>query len=292
MRIALYSRDFAAKYSTHLYNIFFELEKYCRSIVVHETLLSQFPEILQRFSNIEVFRGAEDLDLSTDFFLSLGGDGTILDAVTLIGDKGIPVLGINFGRLGFLSSSGKDDIKATLKALKDHAYIIDKRSLIHVDSDIGLFSNAPFGLNDFTISKKDTSPMIKIKTYLNGEFLNNYWADGLIVSTPAGSTAYNMSCNGPILFPSTSCFVITPIAPHHLNSRPIVIPNDQILSFEIESRVDSFICSLDARRIETDIQTQIAIRKESFYINIVRLQENSFLTSLKNKLGWGVDTRN
>ena len=292
MRIALYSRNFADKYSTHLFNIFFELEKYSSSVLVHEMLITQYPEIITRFSNIEVFRDSEDLDASVDFFISLGGDGTILDAVTLIRDKGIPVLGINFGRLGFLSSSGKDDIKATLLALKEHAYIIDKRALIHVDSDTPLFADAPFGLNDFTISKKDTSPMIKIKTYLNGEFLNNYWSDGLIVSTPAGSTAYNMSCNGPILFPATSCFVITPIAPHHLNTRPVVIPNDQVLSFEIESRVDSFICSLDARRIETDINTHIAVRKETFYLNIVRLQENSFLTSLKSKLGWGLDTRN
>ena len=260
--------------------------------MVHETLLQQYPDILKNYDNISVFSSSQDLDNNIDFLLSLGGDGTILDAVTLVGNSGIPILGVNFGRLGFLSSSSKEDIKIALKALKERSYTIDKRYLIHVDSNKPLFEEAPFGLNDFTISKKDTAPMIKIKTFLNGEFLNNYWADGLIVSTPAGSTAYNMSCNGPILFPTTASFVITPIAPHHLNTRPIVVPDDHILSFEIESRVNSFICSLDARRIETDIATRIAVRKESFYINIVRLDENSFLSSLKSKLGWGKDSRN
>lgn len=292
MRIAVYTRNFNAAYSQQLHRIFIELERYCTLILVHENLLNQFPELLRRYAKIEIFTSDKRLDTSLDFLLSLGGDGTILDAVMLVGNSGVPILGINFGRLGFLSSSSKEDIKTTFKALSNRSYTIDRRSLIHVDSSYPIFSEAPFGLNDFTISKKDTSPMVKIKTFVNGELLNIYWADGLIVSTAAGSTAYNMSCNGPILFPSTASFVITPIAPHHLNIRPIVVPDSQVLSFEIESRVQSFICSLDARRVETDISTKIAVRKESFYINIVRLQENSFLNSLKDKLGWGLDTRN
>ncbi len=293
MRIALYTRIFSEDNKTHLYNILMELQRYCKTVLVHETLMNSFPEITQFHSNIEVFGQPQDLDKEIDFLISLGGDGTLLDTVTYVQNKNIPILGINFGRLGFLAASGKDDIKSTIQSLVNNNFDIDKRSLIHVDADAQLFDHAPFGLNDFTISKKDTSPMIRIKTFLNGEYLNTYWADGLIVSTPTGSTAYNMSCSGPILFPSTESFVITPIAPHHLNTRPIVVPDSHIISFEIESRIeDKFICSLDARRVETPMKTKIAIRKESFYVHIVRLQENSFLSSLKSKLGWGMDKRN
>lgn len=170
--------------------------------------------------------------------------------------------------------------------------MVDKRTLIHVDANLPLFAEAPFGLNEFVIHKRDTSPMIKIHTYLNGEFLNTYWADGLIVSTPTGSTGYNMSCNGPIVFPDSSSFVITPVAPHNLNVRSIVVPDDNIISFEIEGRTDQFICALDARRAIVPKDIQIAVKKEKFDINLIRLNEGSFLSTLRNKLTWGMDKRN
>jgi NAD+ kinase len=161
-----------------------------------------------------------------------------------------------------------------------------------MDSDQALFGSVPYGLNEFAIHKRDTEPMIKIHTYLNGEFLNTYWADGLIVATPTGSTGYSLSCNGPIVFPETGSFVITPVAPHNLNVRPIVIPDDNIISFEIESRSDQIICALDSRREIVNKEVQLAVRKESFFLNLVRLNENNFLQTLRNKLTWGLDKRN
>lgn len=161
-----------------------------------------------------------------------------------------------------------------------------------MDADRQLFADAPFALNEFSVHKRDISPMIKVNTYLNGEFLNTYWCDGLIVATPTGSTGYNMSCNGPIVFPETGSFIITPVAPHNLNVRPIVIPDSYIISFEVESRSDEFICAMDARREIVYKDVQLAVRKEKFSINLVRLNENNFLSTLHTKLTWGLDKRN
>ncbi|HVX50750.1 MAG TPA: hypothetical protein VHB48_11370, partial [Chitinophagaceae bacterium] len=177
-------------------------------------------------------------------------------------------------------------------ALVNRTYVVSRRTLIHVDADPALFGDAPFGLNEFAIHKRDTSPMIKIHTYLNGEFLNSYWADGLIVSTPTGSTGYNMSCGGPIVFPESSSFVITPVAPHNLNVRPIVVPDNNIISFEIEGRSEQFICALDARKEIVDKNVQLAVKKEKFRMNLLLLNENNFLSTLRSKLTWGLDKRN
>ena len=216
----------------------------------------------------------------------------MLDTVTLIRDSKIPVLGINFGRLGFLATIGKHELRHAVTSLAERTYLIDKRSLIHLDANIPLFGSTPYGLNEFAIHKKDTSSMIKIHTYLNGEFLNTYWADGLIVSTPTGSTGYSLSCNGPIVFPESGSFVITPVAPHNLNVRPIIIPDDNIVSFEVEGRTDQFICVLDSRREIVSKDVQLAIKKENFMLSLIRLNENSFLETLRNKLSWGLDKRN
>jgi NAD+ kinase len=238
------------------------------------------------------FKVSSDLDATIDCLISLGGDGTMLDAVTLVKDSGIPILGINFGRLGFLASISPDALQSAVEAIVNRTFVVDKRALIHLDSNEGLFGDTPFALNEFAIHKRDISPMIKIHTYINGEFLNTYWADGLIVSTPTGSTGYSMSCNGPILFPDAASFVITPVAPHNLNVRPIVIPDTNVVSFEIEGRADQFICALDARKEIVDKTVQLAIRKEQFCVNLVRLNENSFLSTLRTKLTWGLDKRN
>jgi NAD+ kinase len=238
------------------------------------------------------FSGSDDLDDSIDCLISLGGDGTMLDAVTLVKEKSIPLLGINFGRLGFLASISKEELTHAVDALVNHTFLIDKRTLIHLDSNMPLFTNAPFALNEFAIYKRDTSPMIKIHTYMNGEFLNTYWADGLIVATPTGSTGYNLSCNGPILFPDSSSLVITPVAPHNLNVRSIVIPDNNVISFEVEGRADQFICAMDARREIVPKTVQLAIRKELFGVNLIRLNENTFLSTLRTKLTWGLDKRN
>ena len=201
-------------------------------------------------------------------------------------------MGINFGRLGFLASIGREQLADAVKALKKQTYVIDKRIMIHLDASISMFGNVPFALNEFSIHKRDTAPMIKIHTYLNGEFLNTYWADGLIVATPTGSTGYSLSCNGPIMFPDSGSFLITPVAPHNLNVRSIVVPDDNIISFEIESRTDHIICALDSRREIVSKNVQLAVKKEAFLLNLLRLTENNFLQTLHNKLTWGLDKRN
>jgi NAD+ kinase len=224
--------------------------------------------------------------------ISLGGDGTLLDTVTLVRDSGIPILGINYGRLGFLANIGREEIVSAIDAIANRNYVLDKRSLIHLESNVKIFGKTPYALNEFTILKKDSSSMIKIHTYLNGEFLNTYWADGLIVSTPTGSTGYSLSCNGPVVFPDNSSFIITPVAPHNLNIRPIIVPDNTIISFELEGRADEFVCTLDSRREVISKEIQLAVKKEAFYVNLIRLNENNFLQTLRDKLSWGLDKRN
>ncbi len=239
-----------------------------------------------------LFTGKKDLPRNTDMLLSLGGDGTILDSVCFVGNSGIPLIGINTGRLGFLAAIPEDEVEEAILSLVRGSYTLEKRSLIHLDSSIPLFDGSPFALNEFTLHRQDTSSMIKIHTYLNGEFLNTYWADGLIVSTPTGSTGYSLSCGGPVVFPQTSSFLITPVAPHNLNTRPILVPDDVVVSFEIEGRSEQFLCTLDARTETIRSSVQLAVKKENFMISLVRPDEHNFLKTIRQKLYWGIDKRN
>lgn len=272
--------------------LFDELHKEQIVPVILEKFLHEIKSHISLPNTVSTFSSFADLTYDIDFIISLGGDGTLLDTVTLVRNKAIPVVGINFGRLGFLASIGRDEVSIAVKALARRSFIIDRRSLIHLDSDTELFGDVPYALNEFAIHKRDLSPMIKIHTYLNGDLLNTYWADGLILSTPTGSTGYNLSCQGPIVFPEACSFVLTPIAPHNLNVRSIVIPDNTIISFEVESRSDEIIVAMDSRREIVNKNIQLAIKKETFMFNLVRLNENNFLQTLRNKLSWGLDKRN
>jgi len=291
MRIAIYSRGLEANQQEGLKLLLAELAYYKIEPVVFQNLFNQFYSSIDIHNKYSTFNSPEDLE-DIGYLISLGGDGTLLDAVTFAADKEIPVLGINYGRLGFLASIGKDELHLAVKALVQRTFVLDKRTLLHLDANMPLFKGGAYALNEFTIHKKDTSPMIKIHTYINGEFLNTYWADGLIVSTPTGSTGYSLSCNGPVVFPESASFVITPVSPHNLNIRPLVVPDNTILSFEVEGRTDGFLCTLDSRREIVTKEVLLAIRKETFSINLVRLNENNFLQTLRNKLSWGLDKRN
>ncbi len=291
MKIAIYSRGGETIREEDLLLLLGELEKQKIAVLIEHDFFEQVKHLFLP-NQYATFKDAGDLDDSFECIISMGGDGTLLDTLTFIRDNNIPVLGINFGRLGFLSTIGKDDLIDAVTALANHTYVIDKRTLIHLDANIPLFGKTPYALNEFAIHKRDTSSMLKIHTYLNGEFLNTYWADGLIVSTPTGSTGYSLSCNGPILFPESGSFIITPVAPHNLNVRPIVIPDDSIVSFEIEGRTDQLICALDSRREIVNKDIQLAVKKEAFTVRLVRLNENSFLQTLRGKLSWGLDKRN
>ncbi len=289
MKVAIYSRGGQTLQAQDLCSLLDLLEKAGIKAVVYKSLKDQYAELA---SLENVFVGSADLDEHIDALISLGGDGTLLDTVCLVRDKQIPVLGINYGRLGFLASLGKENIEEAVLALQERTYVLDKRKLLHLDASVPLFGEEPFALNEVVIHKREFSPMIKIHTYLNGEFLNTFWSDGLILSTPTGSTGYSLSCNGPVVFPESESFVITPIAPHNLNIRPIVIPNNNVISFEVEGRMDDFICTLDSRKEVVSRDVQLAVRKEAFSFNLVRLNENNFLRTLREKLTWGFDTRN
>lgn len=290
MKVAIYSRGNEQELREELLELIRALSKNKIEVLLHFSLSRFLQPGVE--SNFQFFSSHEELNNTVDFLISLGGDGTILDTVTLVKNKNIPILGINYGRLGFLAGISRTDLTTVVDALINRTYVVDKRTLIHLDADKELFDNTAFALNEFSIHKRDISPMIKINTYLNGEFLNTYWCDGLIVATPTGSTGYSMSCNGPIVFPESASFVITPVAPHNLNVRPIVVPDNYIISFEVESRSDKFICAMDARREIVNAGIQLAVKKEKFTISLVRLNENNFLSTLHTKLTWGLDKRN
>lgn len=292
MHVALYSRGFVKEDLEDIQLLLDELKRQEITPVVYEPFYKELRPHVQLSVDADTFSRAEDLDGRIEFLISLGGDGTLLDTVSFIRDKNIPVMGVNFGRLGFLAGIGRDEIHQLVDALVSRSYVADKRTLIHLDASIPLFGDVPYALNEFTIHKKDTSAMVKIHTYLNGEFLNTYWADGLIVATPTGSTGYSLSCGGPIVFPDAASFVITPVSPHNLNVRPIIVPHDNVISFEVEGRSDQFLCTLDSRMEVIDNRVQLAVKKEDFFISLLRLNEGNFLHTLRNKLLWGIDTRN
>jgi NAD+ kinase len=292
MKIAIYSRGLENAPINDISQLLNQLIKVGAEPIIYQDFFNLIYSAIKIEGKYSTFSAGDDLDPEIDCIISLGGDGTMLDTVTLVKDSAIPILGINYGRLGFLANIGKEEVEDAIDAIVNRKYVLDKRSLIHLDANIPLFGQTPYALNEFSIHKKDSSPMIKIHTYLNGEFLNTYWADGLIVATPTGSTGYSLSCGGPVVFPDSSNFIITPVAPHNLNVRPIVVPDDNIISFELEGRTDGFLCTLDSRREIVTKEIQLAVKKEEFSVNLLRMNENNFLQTLRNKLSWGLDKRN
>ncbi len=227
-----------------------------------------------------------------DFLMTLGGDGTILSAVALVRSSGIPIVGINLGRMGFLASIEKRHMAKAVEQLVAGRYRIEERSLLELQTEPGLFGDFPYALNDFTLLKFASASMITVHTYLNGTFLNTYWADGLIVATPTGSTGYSLSCGGPIVFPDTGNFVVTPVAPHNLNVRPIVISDESVLRFEFEGRSRDYLCTLDSRKETIDNSFSLQVRKAPFTIRLLQLEGSHFAETLRSKLIWGLDSRN
>lgn len=227
-----------------------------------------------------------------DAFLSIGGDGTLLESVTHIGAHQTPILGVNTGRLGFLATISKDDIEDSLTKVVQGAFMLDKRALLRLESNKKLFGKLNFALNDFTLVKKDSSSMITVHTYIDGEFLNSYWADGLIVSTPTGSTGYSLSCGGPLVFPRSGNFIITPVSPHNLTVRPIVVSDESEISFQVEGRSKKFLVSLDSRIAVVDDSVKLKVVKEDFAVNLIKLEGQHYFKTLRQKLNWGLDIRN
>lgn len=292
MLVALYNRIFDQEDIPTLQQIVQKLEAQRLQLIVYKDFYDRLQPHITFSEEPQLFTGKSDLPRHTDMLFSLGGDGTLLDTVTYVGNSNIPIIGINLGRLGFLAAIPVEEIGQAILSLVRGSYTIEKRTLLHLDASVPLFNGTAFALNEFTLHRKDSSSMIKIHTYLNGEFLNSYWADGLIVATPTGSTGYSLSCGGPVVFPMASSLVITPVAPHNLNVRSIIVPDDNVISFEVEGRADQFLCTLDSRQESITSKVQLAVKKENFTISLVRPDEHNFLRTIRQKLYWGIDRRN
>ncbi len=292
MTIAVYGRPVNATQIAFAENVLNILASSGCSVIIHKQYYEFLKSELKNIASFPVFETNEELIGKADFLFSIGGDGTLLDTVLLVKNSNIPIAGVNAGRLGFLSSISKENISNAVEALSKGHFSVEARTLLKVESNHPVFNGNNIALNDFTIHKMETSSMIKIHTYLNGEYLNSYWADGLIIATPTGSTGYSMSCGGPIIVPQSESFVITPIAPHNLNVRPIIVSDKNVVSLEVEGRSQNFMATLDSRSATIDSSFQLAVRKESYSINLVRLSNENFLGTLRSKLNWGLDSRN
>ena len=292
MKIAIYSQH-TGKYTNSIlselfgfsdkYNIKFYLEK-------------EFANILNKGSNEKldytIFSSHQDLDKSFNLMITIGGDGTLLRSISFVRNLEIPIIGINTGRLGFLATLNQDLLKSKLEKIIKGEFKVENRTLLEVIIDDQKSYDFPFALNEITVGRKNTTSMIKIRTNLDGEFLNSYWADGLIISTPTGSTGYSLSCGGPIMSPQSQTLALTPIAPHNLNARPIIIPDNTEIDLSVSGREDFHLLSLDSRIISVKNENSITKRKADFKIMIAHLFEDNFYKTLRNKLLWGEDKRN
>jgi len=293
MQVIVFSKQLKEKDLPSIQELFDVLAEFQINTYVYGPYLQTLKGKVKFTRDVGVFEGYIDFSVKRfDCCITLGGDGTILEAITYIRDSQTPIFGINLGRLGFLATIEKKHIRESITMLTRGMYSIEERRSLYLESNLPLFGDIPVALNDFTILKRDTSSMITIHTFINGAYLNSYWADGIIVATPTGSTGYSLSCGGPIIFPGSGNFIITPVAPHNLNVRPIVMSDDAVISFEIEGRAENFLCTLDSRFEPITAAHQLAVRKNDFTFKLVKLQNVSFLDTLRGKLNWGQDTRN
>lgn len=290
MKVFLYGQRWKKENDGHIKLLISKLKK--------ENIEYKFSEKLQTESPIEIGQDQvlsthEELkDFDPELIITLGGDGTILAAVTMIRELEIPIMGINLGRLGFLASIEQQRIESAIDLYLKGAYTISERAMIELISDPLTFEDRNYALNELTILKRDNASMIILHTYVDGEFLNSYWADGLIVSTPTGSTGYNLSCGGPIMFPTSDNFILTPVAPHNLNVRPVVLSSDHELTFKIEGRSENYLCTLDSRHTTVTSDYEIKVRRNKFNTKLIDLTGDSFMSTIRNKLNWGIDKRN
>ncbi len=291
-RVAIFGKSFADSFIPCIQDMFRVLESYGWEITIYEPFLTYLKPRITLGNEVRSFTRSDGQIKGSTFCLSVGGDGTLLDTVTLVCEENIPVLGINTGRLGFLSNIAKEEITLALDSLFNGMYKLEERTLLQVETDDALFGPSNFALNELTIHKKDSSSMITIHTYVDGHYLNSYWADGLIISTPTGSTAYSLSCGGPIMVPSANNFIITPIAPHNLNVRPVVVPDDVTIKLNVEGRSDNFLASLDSRSTTIQSSQTLVVRKKKKTVKLVQMEHQNFFNTIRNKMMWGIDRRN
>ena len=292
MKIAIYGRPFSSGFEKNITTLFVLLEKHGVEYFIHES----FFEFLLKKEKLSLkkagaFKTHDDIIGNADIMFSIGGDGTFLEAVSIVQNYGIPIVGINTGRLGFLADISPEHIEDSLSAILNGHYKVEHRSLVELDLINSAWEGFTCALNEVSIQKR-YSTMITIHTYLDDTYLNSYWADGLIVSTPTGSTAYSMSVGGPIMTPDSNNFIISPMAPHNLTIRPVIVPDHNLIRIEVESRDDSFLLTLDSRTEIIKGEVQLRLKRANFTIKTLRIKDATFYNTLRNKLMWGVDKRN
>lgn len=293
MKVAIYGQTYNDDTVDYVCELLSELKLHNANISFEKDFYN-FVTASKEIEDFSIFTENSGLDASFDMFVSFGGDGTILRAITFVKDLGIPIVGVNTGRLGFLSTFKKEDVKKVVQEFVAKDYTIVDRSLVEVTSNVNIpeFNAINFALNEVTVSRKDTTSMITVETSLNNEYLNSYWADGLIVSTPTGSTGYSLSCGGPVITPTAKSLVITPIAPHNLNARPLVISDNTVVKLKVSGREKNHLLSLDSRIVTLENGTEITVKKADFTVKLIEYTSESFLKTLRNKLLWGEDKRN
>jgi len=292
MQIALFSKQIAEENITYVQQIIKGLEINQVEIIFYEKLYQVIREKVVLKQTAKIFQNHEDINGKVDYLFSIGGDGTLLDTLLLIRDSGIPVLGINLGRMGFISSVSKERINTAINQLVKGKYKLDKRTLINIQTTGNILGDLNYALNEVSFYRKSPNSMLKLQAFVDGEFVNSYWADGLIISTPTGSTAYSLSNGGPIILPGSQNFVITPIAIHNLTVRPIVIPDSSKIRIKVVGRVKDFYVNLDSRSVLVDSSYEFLLQKEEFKINLLQLEDESYFRTIREKLLWGLDIRN
>lgn len=293
MKIAIYGIKFNPDKITTFQNLFDYLKSHVnlKEVSIYSGLYKQMKGNVTGVEDFGKFSYSDEIT-NFDLLICLGGDGSMLDSLSIVRNSGVPVFGINTGRLGFLSSISTEEVKVPLSEILKGNIKFDRRSVLKLTTKSNHFGDINYALNEVTVQKKDSSSMMIIHAYVNDDYLNSYWADGLIISTPTGSTGYNLSCSGPIIMPGSEVFIITPIAPHNLNVRPLIIPDNKKITLKLEGRDDEFLVALDARSEPIKIGEELVIENGGFYMNVVRTPEHSFFTTIRNKLSWGLDTRN
>lgn len=291
MRIGIHGKEAKGQQLKFIESVFAMLTERKADIRVSSRFLKYLKPTRFGQYKLRSFNQGDNLK-SLDAFISLGGDGTLLDSITYIGKNETPVMGINTGRMGFLATIGRDETERAIDHLFQGTYQTDSRTVISLVTESKLFDGLNFALNDFTIIKKDTSSMINVHVFVDRELLNSYWADGIIVATPTGSTGYSLSCGGPLLYPRSKSFVITPVSPHNLTARPIVISDDSEISFHIEGRAKKFLISLDSRVEAIDGSVNLKVKKAKFRVHLIQMPGQHYFKTLRQKLNWGLDIRN
>ena len=291
MKIAIYGRSFNENFNNYIKELFDKLNKKN----VNVTIYKPFYEFLKKEVDIkleyDIFSNPQDIKENIDVIFSIGGDGTFLETASFIKDNNIPIIGINSGRLGFLANISKEDISQSIDDLFSNKYKIEERTLSKLESNPEIF-DFPFALNELTVQKSETASMVTIHAYVNGEYLNSYMGDGLIIATPTGSTAYSLSAGGPIVMPNSNNFIITPLSPHTLTVRPLIVSDDNIIRLKVDGRSDKFLASLDYRAASFDSTMELTIKKACFTTKVIKFHKQDYFSILRNKLMWGIDKRN